>query len=74
MTYVTIEGEIANGKIVPAEDALLPERGRALITLLPDSEPHTDWAAVEAAIGSLRRPDLNSAEWQREIRSEWSRD
>jgi hypothetical protein len=74
MTYVTIEAEIAGGRIVPKESVQLPERGRALVTLLPDAPRRTNWETVEAAIGSLHRPDLDSAAWEREGRAEWGHD
>ncbi len=74
MTYVTIEAEIADGKVVPAEGAQLPERGRALITLLPETPHHTNWDAVEACLGVLCRPNLDSTAWQNKIRAEWARD
>ena len=73
MTYVTIEAEIANGQIVPRDSTNLPEHGRALVTLLPETPRRTDWDKVESVIGSLRRPDLDSAAWQREVRTEWDR-
>jgi hypothetical protein len=71
MTYVTIEAEIADGKIVPPAGAQLPERGRALITILPDQVHRPDWNAVEASLGILHRPNLDSSAWQRKIRAEW---
>lgn len=74
MTYVTIEAEITGGRVVPAEGARLPERGRALVTLLPETPHHTNWDAVEASLGVLHRPNLDSSAWQREVRAEWDRD
>jgi hypothetical protein len=74
MAYVTIEVEIADGKLVPAEGTKLPERGRALVTLLPGAYRRTNWDAVEASLGVLRRPGLDSGAWQREVRAEWDRD
>jgi hypothetical protein len=74
MTYVTIEAEIAGGRVVPSEGAKLPERGRALVTLLPETPHRTNWDAVEASLGVLRRPNLDSSAWQREVRAEWDRD
>ena len=74
MTYVTIEAEIVDGRIVPEESAQLPERGRALVTLLPDAPRRPNWEAVEATFGVLRRPNLESSAWQREVRAEWDRD
>ncbi|MGO9201047.1 MAG: hypothetical protein ACLQM8_11000 [Limisphaerales bacterium] len=74
MTYVTIEAEIADGRIVPKESGQLPERGRALVTLLPDTAHQPNWEAVEATFGCLRRPNLDSSAWQRGVRAEWGRD
>jgi hypothetical protein len=74
MTYVTIEAEIADGRVVPTEGAQLPERGRALVTLLPETPHRTNWDAVEASFGALRRLNLDSSAWQREVRAEWDRD
>jgi hypothetical protein len=73
MTYVTIEAEIAGGRVVPANGAQLPERGRALVTLMLETPHRTNWDAVEASIGVLRRPNLDSSAWQREVRAEWDR-
>ncbi len=74
MQYVTIEAEIANGQVVPTDGTHLPERGRVLVTLLPDAKHRPDWDAVEASIGVLQRPNLDSVAWQREVRAEWDRD
>jgi hypothetical protein len=45
-----------------------------LVTLLPETPHRTDWDAVEASLGVLRRPNLDSRVWQREVRAEWDRD
>jgi len=74
MTYVTIEAEISDGKIIPSDGTKLPEHGRALVTLLPDTPHRTNWDVVEAALGTLRRPNLDSTVWQNEVRREWDRD
>ena len=74
MTYVTIEAEIADGKVVPSGGVQLPERGRALVTLLPESVHHTNWDAVEASMGILRRANLDSSAWQSGVRAEWDQD
>jgi hypothetical protein len=74
MTYVTIEAEIAGGRVVLTEGTQLPERGRALVTLLPEAPHRTNWDAVEACLGILRRPNLDSSVWQNEVRAEWDRD
>jgi hypothetical protein len=74
MTYVTIEADIQGGRIVPKGNAQLPERGRALVTLLPDGPRQPNWETIESVLGSLHRPDLDSSTWQQEVRGEWSRD
>ena len=73
MTYLTIEAEIADGRVVLADGARLPEKGRALVTLLPETPHRTNWDAVEASLGVLHRPNLDSSAWQREVRAEWDR-
>jgi hypothetical protein len=35
MSYVTVEVEIAGGRIVPSEPERLPQAGRGLLTILP---------------------------------------
>jgi hypothetical protein len=74
MTYVTIDAVIAGGRVVPTGGVRLPERGRALVTLLPETPHRTNWDAVEASLGVLRRPNLDSTAWQREVRAEWDSD
>ena len=74
MIYVTIEADIAGGQIVLKENAQLPERGRALVTLLPDIPRRPNWETVESVIGALRRSELDSSAWQREVRAEWGHD
>ena len=74
MTYVTIEADIADGQIIPKAGTTLPAHGRALVTLLPEASPPTNWEMVESALGLLQRPNLDSTDWQRQIRSEWDRD
>ena len=74
MTYVTIEADIANGLIVPRENAQLPAHGRALVTLLPEARRRPNWEKVESVLGSLHRPDLDSSTWQRQVRSEWEQE
>lgn len=74
MKYVTIEAEIADGKVVPTEGAQLPPRGRALVTLITETPHQTNWDSVETCLGVLRRPGLDSSAWQREVRVEWDRD
>ncbi len=74
MTYVTIEAYIPDGRIVPKDSIQLPERGRALVTLLPDTPHRPNWETVEAAFGTLRRPNLDGSAWQRDLREEWEQD
>jgi hypothetical protein len=74
MTYVTIEAEIEGGRIVPKESAQLPERGRALVTLLPEEPHRPNWETVESVLGVLHRPNLDSSAWQQQVRAEWDHD
>lgn len=39
MSYVTVEVEIACGRIVPSEPERLPQAGRGLLTILPPVMP-----------------------------------
>ncbi len=73
MTYVAIEADMAEGKAVPTEGTKLLERERTLITLLPEARHRTDWQAVEASVGALRRLKLDSSVWQHEAPAEWDR-
>lgn len=36
MSLLTLEVEIADGKVTPAEPGLLPAHGRGLLTILPE--------------------------------------
>lgn len=74
MTYVTIEAEIADGRVIPLAGTKLPDRGRALVTLLPETPHRTNWDAVEASLGILHRHGLDSVAWQRAVRGEWDND
>ena len=73
MTYVTIDAQIVDGRVVPAEGAHLPERGRALLTLLSGTPHRPNWEKVEGSFGVLHRPNLDSTDWQHEVRAQWDR-
>ncbi len=55
-----LAAEIAGGKVVPLEAGQLPERGRALITLLPEVPHRTNWDVVEASLGVFPRPNVGA--------------
>ncbi len=70
--YKTIEADIHNGHITSAELAALPDRAHVLITLLDRPGNNIpDWSVIEGQIGKLRLR-LNTEEWQRSQRGEWS--
>ena len=53
MSYVTVEVEIARGRIVPSEPERLPQAGRGLLTILQPME-----APVAAAKPARQRVEL----------------
>ena len=69
--YTTIEADIENGLLKGAEVGNLPAHAHVLITLLTESpKKHPDWTSIKAQIGKLKLRG-NTADWQREIRSDW---
>jgi hypothetical protein len=76
MSYVTIEAEIENGRILPKDNFKLPRRACALVTLLAEGrEPadHPSLKVIESVFGAWKDPDFDSVSWQRQIRDEWER-
>ena len=66
----TIEAELVEGKIIPLEPDKLPKSGKLLLTILPESKKQPDWVRVRQLLGWLKS-DVDSVEWQKEIRDEW---
>jgi hypothetical protein len=68
--YNTIEAFVREGKIYPLEPDKLPREGKLLLIVLNDEKTQADPEKIRNLIGSLKL-NIDSAEWQRSIRSEW---
>ena len=68
--YSTTEAIVKEGKIYPLEPDKLPKEGKLLLIVLNEEHTQADPEKVRALLGSLKI-NLDSAEWQRHIRSEW---
>jgi len=70
MAYVTMEGKIDHGQIIPLEPEKLPATGRVLLMLLGAEAHRPDLGRIRSWLGRLKT-GVDVAEWQRRIRSEW---
>ena len=70
MDYLTIEGRIEEGRIIPLEPDRLPSSGRVLLTVLSPTSRKPDFDRIKPWLGSLKT-ELDAAEWQRASRAEW---
>ena len=68
--YSTIEAVVREGKIYPLEPDKLPKEGKLLLIILNEENIQADPERIESLIGSLKM-DIDSVQWQRNIRSEW---
>jgi len=68
--YNTIEAVIREGKIYPLEPDKLPREGKLLLIVLNEEKIQADPERIRNLIGSMKL-NIDSAEWQRSIRSEW---
>ena len=72
MTYLTIEGEIDNGKIVPHEPDKLPHKGKGLLTVTQSSEESKDsnsqLQAFHELQKSLKLDEAKAKAWLETIR------
>lgn len=73
--YTTVEAYLDNGAITPKELHVLPKHALVLLTVLKsdkDADLHEDKLYdVIARTAGVMHEDLNSVEWQRNLRSEW---
>ena len=69
-TYNTMEADVREGKIYPREPDKLPREGKLLLIVLNEESIQPDPERIKNLIGSLKM-DIDSVEWQRNIRSEW---
>ena len=70
--YSTIEAVVREGKIYPLEPDKLPREGKLLLIVLNEENIKADPERIKDLIGSLK-VDIDSLQWQRNIRSEWDR-
>ena len=68
--YSTIEAVVKEGKIYPLEPDKLPREGKLLLIVLDVESVQVDPEKIKDLLGSLRI-DIDSVQWQRNIRSEW---
>jgi len=68
--YSTIEAVVKNGKIYPLEPDKLPIEGKLLLIVLNEENVQADPEKIKDLLGSLKM-DIDSVQWQKDIRSEW---
>jgi len=72
MSYLTIEVEIDQGRVVPIEPGRLPEKGSGLLTILrsgEDSQPsRSPLAALDALQKHLNLEAAKAAQWMDAVR------
>jgi len=68
--YSATEAIVKEGKIYPLEPDKLPKEGKLLLIVLNEEHAQADPEKIRSLLGSLKI-NLDSAEWQRRIRSEW---
>lgn len=74
--YTTLEAHLDNGRITVDEPQLLPHHAMVLLTVLRKEADEDERAVtirdlVNKTSGII--PPVDAAQWQRDIRSEWSR-
>ena len=72
MSYLTLEVEIAHGRVVAKEPGRLPETGSGLLTILHSGEPGrprlAPLQALDALQKHLRLDAQRAAEWMNAVR------
>ena len=72
MSYVTLEVEIRDGKVVPKEPEKLPGSGSGLLTILQPTNPPADKQFFLQVLEELQRhlqlDEKKAAEWMATIR------
>lgn len=69
-SYSTIEAVVRGGKIYPLDPDKLPGEGKPLLIALNEENIQANLERTKSLIGSLKM-DIDSVQWQRNIRSEW---
>jgi hypothetical protein len=61
MSYITVEVDIDQGRIVPRDPQKLPEKGKGLLTILPSALDNSETRPFALAKGQFAVPaDFNS--------------
>ena len=74
MSYVTLEVEIDNGRIIPNEPDKLPKTGKGLLTVLESSAESTDPEKAERIRAfkelsrSLNLDEMKAQAWKDQVR------
>jgi hypothetical protein len=73
MSYLTVEVEIDDGRLVAAEPEKLPRKGKGVLTVLEPTCPTTPTRltpleALEALQKHLKLDDKKAAEWMATVR------
>ena len=72
-TYSAIEAVIKEGIIYPIEPEKLPRDGKLIIMIVLEDEQkmQPDRAKISHLLGWLKS-DVDSVDWQKQIRAEWN--
>ena len=70
MPDTVIEADIEQGRIIPKRPEMLPQTGKALITIL-GSESKPDWDKIMPLLGTMKHK-LDGVTVQRESRAGWA--
>ena len=72
MSYVTLEAEIADGRVVVREPAMLPESAQALLTILgpvtAKPSPVSPLDALDALQKHLKLDERKATDWMAAVR------
>ncbi|MBU3950292.1 MAG: hypothetical protein KJ826_19000 [Proteobacteria bacterium] len=71
-TYNTIEAVVKEGIIYPIDPKKLPREGKLLLIVLDEKDIKPDTEKISGLLGWLKS-DVDSEQWQQQIRSEWDK-
>ncbi len=69
--YATIETRIVKGNIIPLNPELIPNSGKALLTITSSKRKKPDWKKISACLGDFT-PSIDPSKWQKETRKTWN--
>ncbi len=68
--YQVIEAEVRDSHIIPYQTEKIPKSGKAPVLILNEEKNKPDLEEIRGLLGWLRT-DIDAAEWQKSVRSEW---